>query len=378
MNKKLFFVFSIDYQLISHRRRVVEAAIQNGYHVTVVAQDTGYRKEIESIGCDFIELPINRVGTNIFEELKTLRFLYKLYRKEKPQIVHHVSIKVSLWGGLAARLARVNGVVNAINGLGVFFESGELDSMVKKVFMRIIRFSNHRKNCVTIFQNNDDKGFFVNNHGIKPEQCRMISGSGVDLEEFAYSEVPADLPMKIVFTSRMVKEKGVLDIIEAAKILREKYYDKIQFQLCGLIETSPTAIPSSLLETECDGKYLCYMGHVKNVKQVLTESTIVLLPSYYREGIPKSLIEATSIGRPIVTTDWVGCRETVKDGVNGYIIPIKSPTVLAERLEQIITNPELAKRMGEASRQLAETMFSINTVVDAHLTIYQELLDKCK
>lgn len=373
--KKIFYVFSIDYQLISHRKAVVQAAIQKGYNVTVVAQDTGYRKEIESMGAKFIDLPINRVGTNILEELKTFFFLFKLYKNHKPDLVHHISIKVVLWGALAARLAKVKNVVNAVNGLGVFFSTGEVDSLIKKIFMQLIRFSNNRKKCVTIFQNNEDKHFFLSNKALKESQIRIIRGSGVDLNEFKFSEPPLEFPLKIVFTSRMVKEKGVEDIINAAKLLKNKYFDKIQFLLCGLIETNPNAVSESYLQSECDGDYIQYLGHCTNIKDILSKSSIVLLPSYYREGIPKSLIEATAIGRPIITTNSVGCRETVEDGKNGFIVPIKSPEEIANKIEALVSNLDLIPKMGKESRLLSEKEFSIDIVIDKHLQIYSELIN---
>lgn len=373
--KKIFYVFSIDYQLISHRKAVVQAAIQKGYNVTVVAQDTGYRKEIESMGAKFIDLPINRVGTNILEELKTFFFLFKLYKNHKPDLVHHISIKVVLWGALAARLAKVKNVVNAVNGLGVFFSTGEVDSLVKKIFMQLIRFSNNRKKCITIFQNNEDKQFFLSNKALKESQIRIIRGSGVDLNEFKFSEPPLEFPLKIVFTSRMVKEKGVEDIINAAKLLKNKYFDKIQFLLCGLIETNPNAVSESYLQSECDGDYIQYLGHCTNIKDILSKSSIVLLPSYYREGIPKSLIEATAIGRPIITTNSVGCRETVEDGKNGFIVPIKSPEEIANKIEVLVNNLKLISQMGKESRLLSEKEFSIDIVIDKHLQIYSELIN---
>lgn len=373
--KKIFYVFSIDYQLISHRKAVVQAAIQKGYNVTVVAQDTGYRKEIESMGAKFIDLPINRVGTNILEELKTFFFLFKLYKNHKPDLVHHISIKVVLWGALAARLAKVKNVVNAVNGLGVFFSTGEVDSLIKKIFMQLIRFSNNRKKCVTIFQNNEDKHFFLSNKALKESQIRIIRGSGVDLNEFKFSEPPLEFPLKIVFTSRMVKEKGVEDIINAAKLLKNKYFDKIQFLLCGLIETNPNAVSESYLQSECDGDYIQYLGHCTNIKDILSKSSIVLLPSYYREGIPKSLIEATAIGRPIITTNSVGCKETVEDGKNGFIVPIKSPEEIANKIEALVSNLDLISKMGKESRLLSEKEFSIDIVIDKHLQIYSELIN---
>ena len=136
----IFYVFSIDYQLISHRKAIVQEAVNKGFRVTVVAADTGYRPEIENMGVRFIELPINRVGTNLIEELNTFKFLYKLYKKEKPDLVHHVSAKVVLWGGLAAKLTKVPRVVNAINGLGVFFQNGKIDSLTQRIFVRVLNF----------------------------------------------------------------------------------------------------------------------------------------------------------------------------------------------------------------------------------------------
>jgi glycosyltransferase involved in cell wall biosynthesis len=370
---KLFYVFSIDYQLISHRREVVTAAVKEGYDVTVVAENTGHREEIEKIGVRFIELPINRVGKNPIEELRTLRFLYKLYKKEKPDIVHHVSMKVVLWGGLAAKLAKVPGVVNAINGLGVFFESGEVDTVIKRLFVELVRFSHRRIHVLTIFQNNEDCEFFVNRRIIKQYQTRRINGSGVDLKLFNFSPLPKDEPINLLFTSRMVEEKGVLDIIEAANILRPNYEGKICFLLCGLIETNPKAIKKERLDKECDGKYIKYLGQRTDIKDLLQQSSIVLLPSYYREGIPKSLIEATAIGRPIITTDWIGCRETVVDGVNGYLIPIKSPEILANKIEILINDERLRLSMGKESRRIAIAKFSIDEVIRRHLKIYNEI-----
>lgn len=370
---KLFYVFSIDYQLISHRKAVVEAAINAGHEVTIVAQDTGYRHEIENLGTRFIDLPINRVGTNLSEELQTLRFLYQLYRKNKPDIVHHVSLKIVLWGGLAARFAGVHSVVNAINGLGVLFANGEADSFMKKMILRVIRFSNQRKRAITILQNKDDQDFLLKHKAVKKSQIRIIHGSGTDLDDFNFSEAPNHSPLRIVFTSRMVEEKGVKDIIEAAKLLKEKYKNKITFWLCGLLETNPKAISKEYIEAECDGQYIAYKGFCKNIKEILNSSDIVVLPSYYREGIPKSLIEATAIGRPIITTDWTGCRETVDNGINGFLIPIKSPIQLAQKIEQLVLDPELRKKMGKASRKKAEQVFSIKTVISHHLQIYEEL-----
>lgn len=367
---KIFYVFSIDYQLISHRRPIVEEAVKRGWDVSVIAKETEYRQQIEKMGVRYINLPINRVGTNPIEELKTCWFLYKLYKTEKPDLVHHVSTKVVLWGGLMAKLAKVPRVVNAVNGLGTFFQNGEVDSWSKRLILQIMKFSHLRKNFITIIQNDDDKAFFIK-HGIIPSnQLRLIHGSGVDLAEYAFSEEKCLTPLNLSFTSRMLREKGVLDVIKAALLLKDKYQDKLCFQLCGLIEEGPSAISKKELDELCDGKYIQYLGQRTDIKDLLADSAIVLLPSYYREGIPKSLIEATAIGRPIITTDSVGCRETVINGVNGFLIPVKSPDVLAKKIEVLINDAPLRKKMGIESRKIAEEKFSIDLVISKHFAIY--------
>ncbi len=375
MQKKLFYVFSIDYQLISHRKNLVMAAINAGYKVTVVAHATKYKNVIENMGARFIEFPINRVGTNIFEEIKTLWFLIRLYNKYKPDIVHHVSMKVVLWGSIAAKLTRIKKVVNAINGLGIYFESRKVDSIVKRIFMQLMKFGHNRNNVTTIFQNREDELFFSDYGVISPKQVWFIKGSGVDLNEFCHSEVPLKRPAKIVFTSRMIEEKGVIDIIEAAKILKKDYQNDITFQLCGLIETNPKAISLQYLQEQCDGTYIQYLGYQENIKQILTESTIVILPSYYCEGVPKSLIEAAAIGRPIITTDWIGCKEVVDDGINGFLVHIRSPKDIANKIEILLNDNTLLKNMGNASRYKAEKEFSVEYVVKEHIKIYEKTND---
>ena len=370
---KVFYVFSIDYQLISHRRPIVEEAVKRGWDVYVIAKETEYRQQIEKMGVRFINLPINRVGTNPIEELKTCLFLYKLYKREKPDLVHHVSTKVVLWGGLMAKIAKVPRVVNAVNGLGTFFKNGEVDSWSKRLILQIMKFSHQRKNFVTIIQNDDDKAFFIK-HGIIPSnQLYLIHGSGVDLTEFAFSEEKPLTPLNLSFTSRMLREKGVMDVIKAALLLKDKYQDKLRFQLCGLIEEGPSAISKNELDKLCDGKYIQYLGQRTDIKDLLADSAIVLLPSYYREGIPKSLIEASSIGRPIITTNSVGCKETVVNGVNGFLIPIKSPDILAEKIEILVNDASLRKRMGIESRKIVEQKFSINEVISKHFSLYSSL-----
>lgn len=370
---RLLMVVNEDRFFLSHRKEIALRAQQEGYDVTLVAKNTGRRTEVEALGLKMIELPINPTGENIIEELKTFRFLFSLYRRMKPDVVHHVGLKNILWGGLAAKLVGVPGVVNAVSGLGVMF-SQEKPSLMAGMILKVLRFSHHRKNIAVIFQNAEDTDLFLKHKVVTSEQVRFIKGSGVDLNEYSYVTEPDSLPVKVIFTARMVVEKGTLILIEAAERLRMTYEGKVEFQLCGGLSKNPKAIKEEELQSRCDGKYIQWLGHRTDVKELLRESHIVCFPSYYREGVPKSLIEATAIGRPIVTTNSIGCKDTVEDGYNGFLVPIKDAGAVAEKLKILIDNKSLRQEMGRNSRKIAERDFDIEKVIEAHLRIYQELL----
>lgn len=369
---KLFIVVNVDWFFLSHRKEIAIAAKNEGYDVTIVTKDTGKRPDIERLGLRFIDLPMNRSGQNIKEELHTCWFLYRLYKKEKPSVVHHVGLKTILWGTLAAKLTGVKGVVNAVSGLGIFF-SDENKSIVARLLPKVLRFSHHRPNLAVIFQNDEDKELFLRNGIIKEKQAFYIKGSGVNLNEYCYTPEPETGKIRVLLTARMIEEKGIFVLTDAAELLREQYQNKVEFLLCGGLDDNPKAIKKEELEAKCDGKYIQWLGYRTDVLDLLKDCHIVAFPSYYKEGLPKSLIEATAIGRPIVTTDSIGCRETVVDGYNGFLIPIKNSKALADKLQVLFDNKELRIKMGRNSRMLAERDFSIENVIEKHLKIYSLL-----
>lgn len=371
--KKLFIVVNHDWFFLSHRKAIAVAAKDAGWDVTIVTCNTGRFDDIKALGLKAIDLQINATGKNLQEEMKTFWFLLRLYRKEKPLVVHHVGLKTILWGGLAARLAGVNGVVNAVSGLGVMF-SGEKLSLIAKGILTVLRYSHNRNGIRVIFQNHEDESLFYKFKVSKPQNSVFIKGSGVDLKEFKYTPIPDTTPIRVMFTARMVREKGVAVLIDAAELLRKEYEGCLVFLLCGKLSDNPKAMQKEELEELCDGKYIQWLGHRDDVKELLKQCHIVAFPSYYREGVPKSLIEACASGRPIVTTYSIGCKDTVDDGVNGFLIPIKDSKTLAEKLKVLIDNPELRQKMGVLSRQKAEREFSIENVVRKHLECYNSLV----
>lgn len=373
--KKLFIIVNVDWFFLSHRLPVALAAQKAGWDVTIVTADTGKLKDIEAKGLKTINLPMSRSGMNIKEELGTMRFLYNLYKREKPEVVHHVGMKTILWGTLAAKFAKANGVVNAVSGLGGFFAEDN-KSMLAKVMPKVLKFSHNRKNLLVIFQNNEDRAMYVKKGIISDSQARFIKGSGVNLQEFCYTPEPNEGKVKIILTARMIVEKGIFLLTEVAEKLRKEYEDKAEFWLVGGIDDHPGAITREQLDKACDGKYIKWLGYRTDVKELLQQSHIVAFPSYYMEGLPKSLIEATAIGRPIITTKSIGCKDTVDDGVNGFLIAPKEVEPLVEKLRLLIDNAALRQKMGKAAREKAEKDFSLDVVIERHLNIYNELIKK--
>lgn len=371
--KKIFIIVNVDWFFLSHRKDVALAAKEAGWDVTIVTADTGKLKDIEALGLKTINLPMSRSGMNIVQELKTLNWLRNLYKCEKPDVVHHVGMKTILWGTLAAKFSRVHGVVNAISGLGGFFAEDN-KGLLARVMPMVLRFSHNRKNLLCIFQNDDDWGLYVKHGIIKHEQGRFIKGSGVDLNQFCYTPEPEEGKIKVMLTARMIVEKGVFLLTEAAERLRSKYEGKVEFLLVGGLDDHPGAITKEQLEAVCDGSYIQWLGYRSDVRDLLKQCHIMAFPSYYMEGLPKSLIEATAVGRPIITCNSVGCKETVVDGVNGFLIPTKNVDALMEKLELLINDADLRMKMGKAGREYAEENFSIEVVKERHLAIYSELI----
>ena len=235
---KLLMIVNEDRFFLSHRKEVALAAQKAGWEVVVVCKDTGQRKEVEALGLKMLELPVNPTGMNPIQEFRTWRFLHKLYRKNRDAVVHHVGLKNILWGGLAAKMTRVHGVVNAVSGLGAIFSNDKMGTTTRGI-LSVMRFSNKRKNVKVIFQNQEDKALFLRHGVVDESQIEFIKGSGVDLNEFRYVAEPESETLKVVFTARMVKEKGVMELIEAAERLRKDYEGKVEFWAAWLTMPMP-------------------------------------------------------------------------------------------------------------------------------------------
>lgn len=372
--KKLLILTNVDWFLISHRLVLAQAALNAGWDVYVACEDTGKANEIKEIGAEFIDFPFSRSGTNPFSELLVIRRFKKLYKDLQPDVVHHITLKPVAYGSFAAKQTKIKGVVNAISGLGYNF-TGERVGLVQKMILKLMTYGFNRENLSVIFQNQDDKNT-LKEHQVfdSRNKIHLIKGSGVDLEEYAYQEPRNNEKIKILFPARMLWDKGVKELKEASDYLREKYEDQIQFLLAGLADADNKAgVPVDYLNTWQNGEYVTWLGHQSDMVNLYASSDIVVLPSY-REGLPKTLIEACAIGRPIVTTDAIGCKECVDEGINGFKVPVGDGIALAKALEKLILDKDLRHKMGLAGRTKAENEFDVKDVIQKHLDIYESML----
>ncbi|MDC1472538.1 glycosyltransferase family 4 protein [Flavobacteriaceae bacterium] len=370
MTNKILFVANVDWFFISHRLIIAKEAMKKGFEVFVACQDTGRSHEISESGIKFINLSISRSGTNPISELITLFKVYEIYNDIKPDIVHHITLKPVIYGTLMSRLLKVKGVVNAVSGLGYSFTANR-KGLVQKVIIQLLKIGFNRNNLSIIFQNDDDKKAFEALDIISDSnRIIKIKGSGVDLTKFIHSSFPSFDVIKILLPTRMLWDKGVKELRIASEILKEKYKNKVQIILCGLADLDNKAgVSPSYLEDWQDGSYVKWIGYQKDMVKVYQDSHIVVLPSY-REGMPKTLIEACAIGRAIVTTDAIGCNECVDEGINGLKVPIYSTVELASAIEKLILNSDMILQMGNSSRKKAVKEFDVNDVISKHLKIY--------
>lgn len=374
MAKKILFLVTEDWFFCSHRLLLAKAAKKAGYEVVVATRVRHHAEKITSCGIRLIPLEFSRHSLNPFRELVFIRRIIQIYKQEKPDIVHHVANKPILFGSLAAFVASVPHTVNALTGLryNVFFASDWKTRLICPLAKLCFTLSLNKKNSVLILQNHADKDFLIKSKMLKPGHEVMIRGAGVDIRQFSYADEVIG-PLRVVLASRMLWDKGVGEFVEAVRMLK-KIYPQVCFVLAGDSDTgNPAAIPEEQLEAWQKEGVVEWWGHREDMPFVFSQAHIVVLPSY-REGLPKVLLEAAASGKPIVTTDTSGCREVVRDNVNGFLVPVKDAEGLAEAISKLIKDESLRKNMGRASRRIAEQEFSSDQVIGQTLNVYQELV----
>ena len=377
MTKKLLFIINVDWFFISHRLPIALAAKKEGYAVHIACGITDKQEYLENLGLVVHPLNLSRGSTGIVQEFKSFIAIKKKLKSINPDIVHFVTIKPVLYGGIASRIIGIKNKVFAISGLGYVFTSDSFKTSILRAFIiQLYKIALGGRNSKVIVQNTNDRDILSKYKIIKKEQEILIRGSGVDLETYVYREEPIGIP-NVVMAARLLKDKGVLEFIEAAKILLHKGINA-KFILYGDIdEHNPASLNTNELKHIKEESIIEVHGFVSNISEVFSKANIVVLPSY-REGLPKVLIEAAACGRPVVTTDVPGCRDAIEVNKTGILVKVKDSQLLANAIKKLIENKNLRVDMGKAGRELAEKEFSIKKVINTHLDIYRSFYEGTK
>jgi len=370
---RLLIVVNNPAFFLSHRLPLALAARQAGYDVHVATMDGESVARIESQGLTHHAIPMTRSGRNVLQELGSLLALWRLFRRVRPDVVHLVTIKPVLYGGIAARLARVPGMVAAISGLGfVFASDSPRTRLIRAVVGPLYRLALGHRNSRVIFQNAGDRDVLRRLGAVRADQAVTIRGSGVDLELCrAVPEPPP--PVAALMAARLLRDKGVAEFVDAARLLRQRGV-QVRMRLAGGIDPgNPASFTEADVQAWREEGAVEVLGERSDVAQLYADAHLAVLPSY-REGLPKSLLEAAACGRAVVTTDVPGCRDAVTPGETGLLVPARDAGALADAIGQLVADGELRRRMGAAGRALAEREFGVQDVCRRHLEVYSALL----
>lgn len=356
---------------------IAEASLANGFDVIIGYGELGdvNPNYLEKKGFKTFFVPMHRGGTNLFEELKTIYFLGALIKKVRPDILHLVTIKPYLYGGILARLMHVPCVVSAVAGLGsLFIQEKFWAKFLQFILFPFYKFSFGHPNQRVIVQNQEDAKSLINWGVLNLKKVCLIKGSGVNLKHFTKLDEPKSMPT-VCFASRLLRDKGVYELVSAARLIKNKGFE-VRFLLAGEVDLkNPSGLNFEELKNLREEGVVEVLDYQKDIPSLYAKSHIVCLPSY-REGLPKSLAEAAAASRAIVTTDVPGCRDTIIPNKSGLLVPVKNSKKLADALQWLIENQEERINMGKIGRNLAEREFNIEKIVLEHLNIYQLLLKK--
>ncbi len=375
MSRKLMFVVNVDWFFLSHRLPIALEAQRQGYQVHIATGLTDKLDELKRHGLVVHPLALERSSAGLVNAWRTIVNLWRVFRVVRPDVVHLVTIKPVLLGGLVARLVGVPAVVVAVSGLGfVFIARGAKAAVRRWLVGRLYRLALGHHNLVVIFQNSDDRVSLSKLAHLPDSKVEMIRGSGVDLAQYEQMPLPSGLPV-VLLAARLLADKGVREFVQAARLLKQQGVSA-RFCLVGSVDpANPASLTDAELSQWANEGVVELWGQRSDMPEVLSSARLVVLPSH-REGLPKILLEAAACGRAVVTTDVPGCRDAIDPRITGLLVPVRNATALAETLNELIYDPSRCQAMGNAGRALAERAFDVRQVVARHLRIYQELIDK--
>lgn len=358
---------SLAFSLVNFRRRLIVDMVACGHQVLACAPDDDpeVERELAGMGVAYRRMPMQRVGLNPLADLRTLRWLIRLIDREQPDLVLAYTQKPIVYSGIACRIARRARFFAMVSGLGhVFGEGGS--HWLRWLVARLYRSALVRAEAIFVF-NADDRGEMLRHRMISPAaRVVQVPGSGVDLSHYRAAPVPSG-PLRFLMIARLLRSKGLFEFAEAARRIRARHPD-VHFDLLGPLDPGPAGIDAEQLRAWKDEGVLDYLGEARDVRPCLAAASVFVLPSWYREGLPRTILEAMATGRAVVTTDMPGCREPISEGINGYLVAPRDADALEAALLRFVDDPRLAPEMGARGRDIAEAHFSAGHVTDILLS----------
>ncbi|MCO7071816.1 glycosyltransferase family 4 protein [Vibrio cholerae] len=361
------------WYLYNFRRNTIKSLIENGMAVVAIAPKDAYSEKLAELGAKFIHIDIDQSGTNPINDFNTLLQFRKIFKENNIDVVLNFTPKNNIYGTFAAAMCKVK-AINNVAGLGVLFIN---ETLTSKIARALYKFSQRFANKI-FFQNEEDRALFLNNKMAEFSKTERLPGSGVDLSRFIIKSAPEDGVIRFLLIARMLYDKGIGQYVEAARVLKKKYNHSVEFCLLGFLDVdNPSAVSRTEMEAWQQEGIIHYLGVSDSVEQEIAKADCMVLPSYYREGVPKSLLEGAAMGKPIITTDNVGCREVVDHGVNGFLCEPRSTSSLIEQMEKFIALPYAQKlEMGSNSRIKVENEFDEQIVIKKYLDAIENILQE--
>lgn len=358
--KKILLIANNARSVLLFRRNFISNLIELNYDVVVcVPYDKSAFEELKTLGVDLEDIKLNRSSINPIKDFLSLIQIYSVLKKHAPYLCMFYTIKPVIYGSLACRMMGIKKVCSMVSGLGYVFADDGFGKKILRFFVKFAYRISLKNNYKIFFLNQDDLDCFITAGMLNKKQACRIDGEGVDLRLFSYVEPPKN-EVSFLFVGRLLSDKGVREYVQAARIIKQRHGD-VQFKLVGDVDDNPKSIDEGELQHWINEGFVEYCGYLDDVSNIMSQSSVFVLPSY-REGLPMSVLEAMSIGRAIVTTDSTGCRDTVEDGVNGFLVGIKNVEDLVVAMEKFLGNTDLIISMGKESRRIAEEKFDVNLI----------------
>jgi len=372
--KRVLFVVTEDWYFCSHRLLLALDLIKAGCKVSLATRINRHGDRIRSHNIGVYEIPFHRGSINPLKDLRTFIALYSLYRREKPDVIHHVALKPVIVGSFAALLAKSPHVVNALTGLGHVFSSNTWNSrLLKEIVLGIFRIIMKPPGWAVLFQNSGDLEKLERAGVFGKARIALIRGSGVDLHEFQTADFIPGMPVAM-FAGRLLRSKGVEEFVQACQRINREG-QRVRCVIAGQLDPdNPSSLNQGAIQHWVNQGGVEWWGFREDMPEVLRQARLVCLPTYYGEGLPKILLEAAACGRPLVATDIPGCREIVLDGETGYLVPTRDTKALVKAIERLIADPDLCGHMGTNARRLVESEFSVGKVNQETMQLYSGLL----